>query len=66
MKTNNFKRGVTIKHARESLGEDYKHLTDEQLQSILDFMYKMAQIEFDQYQRDIEKKNGQLNSGSNS
>ncbi|RYE59271.1 MAG: hypothetical protein EOP48_01410 [Sphingobacteriales bacterium] len=43
------KKGVTVKYARDILGKDYKQLTDKQVQSVLDFLYKMAQIDINQF-----------------
>lgn len=49
------KRNITIEQARMILGENHSHHTDEQILSVLDFMYKMAEMELERSKREQTK-----------
>jgi uncharacterized protein YjgD (DUF1641 family) len=52
---------ITIPKARKILGDFGKDLTDEKIEALLDYMYAMAEIEYDHIMEQREKMMRGLN-----
>lgn len=60
------KRKVTVKYVREKYPEKYKHLTDKELERLLDLFYNVAYISIKKSQEEMisedDDSNGKLSS----
>lgn len=60
------KRKVTVKYVREKYPEKYKHLSDKELERLLDLFYNVAYISIKKSQEEMisedDDSNGELSS----
>jgi len=55
------KRKVTVKYVREKYPEKYKHLTDKELERLLDLFYNVAYISIKKSQEEMISEEDDLN-----